>query len=199
VVALPFEWPAKADALLATSANALRVLGDIPAVHLRAPLLAVGDATARAAHAAGFTNIHSADGDSEALAALAMQTLPNGTDLLYLAGLDRRDETLLKLSAQHHIKTLEVYEIKTLDQLPRAISDAILKGELDAALHFSPRSAKTYADLVQKAGVFGHATHIFHICISQTARDARFENAIVAAKPRQDSMLDALALMHPPK
>ena len=192
-VALPFVWPEHTDALLATSANALRELGKIPAHVLAAPLLAVGDTTAAAAIHAGFTNVRSADGNGEALATLAQRALPTGTKLTYLAGRDRRDEALQALSNQHQITTLEVYEVRVVERLPKELRLALEGEQLDAALHFSPRASTLFADLMADADLLPHAQKLIHVCISQAATDARLPWSWVAERPRLDSMLHALA------
>src|SRR5205807_2131790 len=60
--------PARLQAILVASGNAVPAL---PASHRHLPLLAVGEATASRAKAAGFARVASADGDARALAALA--------------------------------------------------------------------------------------------------------------------------------
>src|SRR5262249_40353142 len=62
------------QALLVTSANGVRAAAN--ALQERTlPLLTVGDATARAAREAGFTDVRSASGDARALAAPAGSSL----------------------------------------------------------------------------------------------------------------------------
>ncbi len=192
---LPFDWPAHTDALLATSSNALRGLPEIPAQILDKPLLAVGDATAAAAIHAGFANVRSADGNGEALAALALRALPQGAQLTYLAGRDRRDEAIQALAARHVVTTIEVYEIRAVSRLPGALSQALLAGELDAALHFSPRASSQFADLLERCGLLPQAQALLHVCISAAACDPRLPKTVVATRPRLDSMLDALSQM----
>src|SRR5262249_16617918 len=63
-----------AQALLFTSANGVRAFPDARRQSAKV-VLTVGDATAEAARAAGFTTVRSADGDVEALALLARQAL----------------------------------------------------------------------------------------------------------------------------
>jgi uroporphyrinogen-III synthase len=192
-MALPFSWPEKADALLATSTNALRGLGKIPPHMLAVPLLAVGDATAAAAIHAGFANVRSADGNGEALAALALRTLPEGTQLTYLAGRERRDEAVQTLAASHRVITMEVYEVCAVERVPKDLRLALLAGDLDAVLHFSPRACTLFADLMAEANLTSQSEGLLHICISKAATDPRLPKTRVASRPRLDSMLDALS------
>src|SRR5262245_272902 len=75
---------AGADALLFTSSNGVRVFPDVGGARA-VPVLAVGDATAEAARGAGFSDVRSADGDVEKLAALARQTLKAGSKLIHIS------------------------------------------------------------------------------------------------------------------
>ncbi|MGV1015055.1 MAG: uroporphyrinogen-III synthase, partial [Methyloceanibacter sp.] len=78
-----------AQALIATSRNALRALARHPQRDeaLNIPILAVGEATARAAQELGFTQVTIGLGTGAALAALIRQELePNEGPLVHLAG-----------------------------------------------------------------------------------------------------------------
>lgn len=68
----PLPWmppePAAFDALLLTSANAVRHAGPMLAAYLGLPVFAVGEATARAAKEEGFAIVHAAGPDAQAAA-----------------------------------------------------------------------------------------------------------------------------------
>lgn len=124
------------DALLVTSANAIRHAGpDLTA--LRAlPVIAVGAASARAARAAGLMVV--ATGNSDGLAAVSMARQAGFDRLLHLAGRDRID-------------------LPGVTSLPVYASDAISIGPTDTVrfvdrtvLLHSPRAARHVADLVDR-------------------------------------------------
>src|SRR3954467_11037655 len=74
------------QAVLCTSANGVRALARLSGDR-ELPLFAVGDATARRAREAGFTNVFSAGGDAADLARLARQRLqPDVGRLVHVAG-----------------------------------------------------------------------------------------------------------------
>ncbi len=78
--------------VIITSANAPAAIAGNPAREalLALPLLAVGQRSAEAARAAGFTEVTSAGGDvRDLLRALATRRLDKVAPLLYLAGEDR--------------------------------------------------------------------------------------------------------------
>ncbi|WP_374943113.1 uroporphyrinogen-III synthase [Sphingomonas sp.] len=125
--------PAHYDALLLTSANAVRHAGTgLEAVH-GLPVVAVGEATARAARAAGLTVETVGEGD----AAAAIRASA-GKRLLHLAGHDRVDTG---------VDAITVY---TAETVPVA-SVAMLAGSV-ALLH-SARAARRLAELLQRDAV----------------------------------------------
>ncbi|MDA8251716.1 MAG: uroporphyrinogen-III synthase, partial [Rhodospirillales bacterium] len=80
----PLSLAFRPQAVLVTSGNAIAAL---PAALHALPLLAVGDATAARAAAAGFGDVHSAGRDATALAALAARLCrPQAGPLLLASG-----------------------------------------------------------------------------------------------------------------
>jgi uroporphyrinogen-III synthase len=100
----PLAWdspdPARYDALLLTSANALRHGGPGLAALAALPVVAVGEATAEAARAAGFAVTEVGTGGVDALLA-ALQDQPR---LLHLAGADHA-----KAAASHRVHVVPIY------------------------------------------------------------------------------------------
>jgi uroporphyrinogen-III synthase len=183
-----------ADAVFATSANALRFADRVILSGLRGkPLFAVGDATADAARQAGFVDVRPAGGDGESLAGLIRQHMPAGSALLQLAGRPRRDEALLLLRDSYKLTTLETYETIAAQHLSDPVITAFGTGTLDAALHFSPRATAVFLDLAAEAGLAEQAADLMHVCISQAAADSRLKAPRIAAAPSLDAMLEALS------
>jgi uroporphyrinogen-III synthase len=185
--------PDAADAVLAASANALR-MAEIPAsgaLH-SLPLFAVGSQTAAEARRAGFQDVRTADGDAAALARLVRGSMAPGSKLLHLAGRPRRDEAIEALGDDFRITVAETYETAAVETLPATAAEAIRDGNLDAVLHFSPRAAKVFGDLAAKAGVLAPAIDLLHVFISTAAADPRLPNNRIARKPDLESVVAAL-------
>ncbi len=131
----PVEWTAPDvadfDALLLTSANALRHGGDKLAVLSALPAYCVGGATAAAARTAGLAVAVTGSGNSIALAA----QIPEGTRLLHLTG---RDHRVLPGATE-----VAVYASKAIDPPP---SLEPLNGGV--AMVHSPRAGARLAELV---------------------------------------------------
>jgi uroporphyrinogen-III synthase len=193
VVPLPASLEGPHDAVIATSANAVRC-ADATALsglaHL--PFHAVGAATADAARQAGFVDITSAGGDSHDLARHLAEMLPAGTRILQLAGRPRRDDAIAALGGRFHLAVAETYETRAVDALPLSIRNRLAEGEVDAVLHFSPRAARIFADLAEAAGLLPLLGRLVHVFISASAVDSRLPAGRIAASPDLESVVASL-------
>lgn len=138
-VIAPVEWVAPAasefDALLLTSANAVRHGGDQLATLRALPTYCVGEATAMAARDAGFAVAGTGLGDATAL----VELVPPGLRLLHLAGHDHR--------AMTGVTSVVIYDSAVIDPPPSL--DALTGG---VAMVHSPRAGARLAELVKARG-----------------------------------------------
>ena len=183
--------------ILFTSANGVRALARL-SERRDLPVFAVGPQTAREARGAAFARVGSANGDAVALA----QALPRwarageGT-LLHASGAEGagRLESLLAAKG-YEVRTVVLYDVVAVSALPDAASRALKEGSLDAALFFSPRSARVFKDCALKAGLAAACASLLAGCISQAAADAlsplSFKEIRIAAQPNQAGMLGCL-------
>ena len=176
--------------VIVTSANAPGAIDDAarPAL-LGLPVYAVGQRSAEAARAAGFTDVVSAAGDARDLARLiAQRQIPAKAPLLYLAGEDRAADLIQALAARGLAAELRVvYRAVTLP-FPPALEAALEAGDVEAVLHFSRRSAQSYVAGARDAGIADPALAVLHYCLSdQVAEPLRAAGAgQVAVAPRPD-------------
>lgn len=133
----PIAWtppdPTPFEALLLTSANSVRHGGDGLGKLVNLPVLAVGQATADAARAAGFTvtTIGSAG------ATVLLGALPTRQKLLHLAGEDHAD-----IDSRHDLETVNVYRAGAIaDPALPAVTNMVV------AVH-SPRAGARLAEVV---------------------------------------------------
>jgi uroporphyrinogen-III synthase len=199
IEAIAFEPPRGEYAALAvTSANALRAVGESPAISRfkSLPLFALGMHTANAARLAGFVRIEAAGGDAGALGGALARKLPANSRVLYLAGEDRaRDLAALTASAKIAIETLVVYRAKAVEHLREATVEKLRARAFDAALHFSPRSAETLIALARKAGCESALRSLRHLCLSDAVGAVLLEagaRAEIAPRPEEEALLSLL-------
>lgn len=188
--------PARVQAILVASANAMSA---VPENFRALPLLAVGDATAARARAAGFFRVTSAEGDATALATLAAaQCWPQGGPLLLVTGRDQGKNLAAALRAQKfRVLRRIVYTTVPARALPEEAIAALRGEKISAALFFSAATAHVFVRLATNAGLARHLTGVDAISIGQPAAVALkalpWRHIHVAPRPNQDAMLAMLS------
>jgi uroporphyrinogen-III synthase len=184
-------------AIVLTSATALSGIVSFAAGKewLDVPIFAVGDATAKAARAIGFTEVASASGQVNDLINLVTARLQPPSRLLYLAGEERSGDLAGALRAKNFkVDLVVVYRFLTARVLPEAAA-AALSSALDAVLHFSRAAAETFLNAARNSNVLDAALEKpAHFCISDHVaaplRQAGAARIQVAARPDQDALLE---------
>jgi uroporphyrinogen-III synthase len=185
------------DALLATSANAFAFLSAEARTRLRRlKLYVVGERTAAAAAAAGFSAADAIGVDASMLAATLAAELPAASRLLYLTARHRKGELESILGAAgHRLVAAEVYVAQARGAWSAAEGRAF--AACGAALHYSRRSAELAIGLAERAGLADHLRAILHVCISTDAAEPLRSNGakriVVAAGAQESLLLDALS------
>jgi uroporphyrinogen-III synthase len=185
------------QAILATSSNGVRALARRTTVRDVA-LFAVGAQTAHIAHACGFPDVKDANGDGRALAAATISwATPREGALLHAAGAEAPSRLAEDLAAYgFEVRTVALYEAVTAKSFPHPARDALQGSMLDAVLHFSPRSARSFADCVTEAALEEACRSVISCCISgATAAPLSglvFRSVRVASHPDQESVLSLL-------
>lgn len=204
----PFGFSDEAEVpyggVVVTSANALRAVEPHLAgsALLKLPVLAVGERTAAAARAAGFSSVISADGDAGALRDLVVATakakkLKKKSPLLYLAG----EEVSRDLAGELRDNGFDVvthiaYRMVPARDLPGEVIDGIAAGRIQAVLHYSRRSARAFVEAARTGGVEISALALPQCCLStavaEIVREAGATQVSVAARPDENALFDAL-------
>lgn len=188
------------SAVIISSANAIRALDGRQIASLtNLPLFAVGQRSADAAREAGFRDVHSANGDAGDLIRLVSAQGGKSATYLYLAGEDRAADVEGELARRGiKVRTLVVYKNVT-QAFPPELIDALRNRTIDAALHFSRRSAENYVDGAKAAGVEQMAGAPKHFCLSaqvaEPLRAAGVAQISVAPDPNEAALL---AILPPP-
>ena len=192
--------PGPFAAILTTSANAARAMQKHPRIgELRGlPLLTVGARSAEAAHAAGFLQVRSADGDARDLVALAARHFSGAPGpLLYLAGEDRAADLAGEL--RRHgltVHTAIVYRAVAAERFAPPIAQAIAAGEIDGVLHYSARSAAAFVRCAENAGLAQQCAQLTHYCLSARVAAPLIGSAAhairVAARPDEAALLELI-------
>jgi len=181
VRAVAHDAPVPAHVALAfTSRNAVAVWADLsPARGL--PVLCVGDATADAARAAGFTDVRSAAGDATDLAALIRR---EAAGPVLVPGPARPAADLAALAGPTvPVLPLVVYETVEADLAAPTGIDGVLFHSARAATAFARRHAAT---------ALGRTAFALSDAVAEPLLPLGFAGVRIAARPDQDALLDTL-------
>jgi uroporphyrinogen-III synthase len=185
-----------AQALIATSRNALRALAAHPALGaaLKLPLLTVGDATAGEAQAHGFADVTIGPGTGAKLAKLiAREFEPNRGALVHVSGETIAFDLKSALEAEGFtVRRFVLYRAVPVPALPAEALSLLEAGELDGVMLMSPRTAKTFAELAVSHGLVTHAHGLVCYCLSEAVAEAVRPlggKIRVAARPREEDIL----------
>jgi len=184
VRAIPWDAPDAEvfDALLITSANAVRLGGQNLAKFAHLPVFAVGEVTAQAARVAGFSLVDAGATDSNA--AIGQAVSAGKRRLLHLAGREF-------IPLDHAAVLLErriVYVADAVEALPLQAVKALASGAV--ALVHSPRAARTFAGLIDRARI--ERSNIRIATLSQaivSAAGSGWGEIAAAEQPNDDALL----------
>ncbi|MDO9488159.1 MAG: uroporphyrinogen-III synthase [Sphingomonadaceae bacterium] len=177
------------DALIFTSPQGPAFAGGQAARYRGLPAYAVGARTARAAEAAGFTDVREAGGDVRTL--LAAVAAAGHAQVLHLAGAQR---TVAAVPAPLRIVVRAVYEAE-LAPLGAAAQAALRDGRIDWALLFSTRSAAHFASRIDALGADRATLSIAVISpAALAAAGGGWRAAVAAATPSEAGILAASGL-----
>jgi uroporphyrinogen-III synthase len=188
------------QAVLFTSTNAIRAI----AGHRRLdelkglPAYGVGNRSAKAAAAAGFTPVHSADGDIDALVALvAAKVQDTRRPLIYLAGEQRTGDLAGALATRGlTVETAVVYRGVMVTRFPPRVETLLATGEIDAVLHYSTRSAQAFLGALAATGGADLSIKIKHLCLSSQVAAPLLAAGVyaveVAAEPNESALFECI-------
>jgi len=184
------------QALLFTSANGVRAFAARSSVR-DLPAYVVGNATARVSKDLNFTNIMSANGDVDDLAALVRSACtPADGDLFHAcASVVAGDLSGALAEDGFRVARHILYEAKAATALPDEIISAIRNKNTDGVIVYSPRTAHILDALLEDADLSEAASEMKLFALSQnvnTASTGKWHERIIAAHPCQESLLEAV-------
>lgn len=185
------------DALLVTSANALRALEqhpDVPALRLL-PLFAVGEATAELARRIGFRSVTAGPGTAPELVPILAAALAQGSTILHLAG----DVLAADLSGPVReaglvLRSAVVYQTVERQAFTAGTAEALRDGMIDAVTILSPRTARVFTTLCRSSGL--KIVHTTIYCLSEACASGLGDRAArvrIAERPALASLLALIA------
>jgi uroporphyrinogen-III synthase len=181
------------DAVIATSAHAFSSANLRTLVHL--PLYVVGERTRAAAERGGWRAAVHVGETAQALI-VRLRARAGLNRALYLAGRDRKPD--IEIAAKKiglQLDLVETYVARQASILTQQAQDALRGRELDAALHYSRRSAELFIALARAAGLWSGAQKLRHFALSADVAEpliAAGLKTVSASRPDEDHLLSLL-------
>jgi len=171
----PLALPA-AQAVIATSRNALRALALSPALAqaTRLPLFTVGPATTALARDLGFTTIHEGPASARDLVAVITRNAsPASGRLLHVSG----DKIAFDLGVALVAYGFETHRLVVYGSTPATAfrdttRDGLSTGAIDTVMLMSPLTAKTFVKCAHESGLFEQCQRLVYVCLSNNVASA---------------------------
>lgn len=185
------------QALVATSANGIRAFAARDG-RRGLPVRAVGEATARAARAAGFARVEAAGGDVATLAEAIVAGLdPGRGGVLHIAGSVSAGDLGGRLAAAGFAyRRAVLYRMRPADALSPDARRALTDDLLDGVAFYSPRTGAIFVDLLASHGLEAACRRLSAYCLSAAvaARVASlgWARTRIAERPEQSAMIAAI-------
>ena len=186
--------PARADAVVITSAQALPALAQLPR---QIEIFTVGEATAAQAREAGFCAVTSAGGTAADLAVLVKGRLPPGTNLFFPTGAGNGLLLANMLrEAGFCVHRRVAYRASPATSLTEEALAGLDAGVIDRVLVFSQATGRCFSALVRQSGRTNALRRSIAIAISSQAaaslENLPFASIETAIAPDQEHMLAML-------
>ena len=162
------------------------------------PVFAVGNATATTLNTEGFKDIRIASGNAAALTELILVVLsPSKGSLVHVTGQHVAGDLLGTLIAKGFSVRREVsYRADIPEDLSDDAKKSLSKHKIDVVLFFSPRTATTFATLLEKACLRENIGMLSAACLSEevatSIRNLGWHNIVIAKTPEQRALVRAL-------
>lgn len=180
------------EAVLLTSRHGAQALAAL--TELRdLPLLCVGEATANAAKAHGFTRVSATGSVSRQMAEHVLASYDAGARFLYVSAHHVSTNLAAALSRQGmRMQRVVLYEAVAARQLSETLAEQMRREPMDAATFLSLRAAQIFTRLIAEAGLQDALRHMRAFALSEpiaaALREAPWKGVHAAGKPTLASL-----------
>lgn len=188
------------EAVVTTSQQAIRCLSNLTPMR-DFPLWCVGTESEKVAQNLGFQTIHTADGSAEDLIAKFIKTLGSSPKkpVLHASGDVIRVDIVEALSKKGiSAQRIVLYETIEANAFSPETHHALKTDALDAALFYSPRTARIFQTLCRGAQLDPHCKTLMAVCLSDSIKtaiqDLPWKKIRIAKKTTTDDLLMTLMM-----
>ncbi len=117
---------------------------------------------------------------------------PSDGTLLHVCGEQNEGTLAGRLTALGYVVQREILYVVEPRAMPPTARDALRAGQLDAAIFFSPRSARMFMEQAEAISLHNMAALCISPATAQALPQGAFGDVRIAAKPNQDALLALL-------
>ena len=188
------------EAVVTTSQQAVRCLANLTP-HRDFSLWCVGTESSRTAKELGFNTIQTAEGSAENLLIKLLKTLilPLEKPILHVCGDVIRVNVAEVLRSRGIVaQQVIVYKTQEAEAFSEEAHHALKTGILDAALFYSPRTARIFRNLCKALKLEQHCASLTAFCLSDAIKmeifDLPWKKIQIAKKTSTDDLLMTLMM-----
>ena len=186
------------QAILLTSANAVRALQP-QKINIQLPVFAVGKMTAEAAKSLGFVNVTNASGNvNDLVRSIRNKLRPELGQIVHIAAASVAGDLIGQLkTAGYKVRKITIYETIPTRNFRTKTRDALSTNSLDGVLLYSPRSARTFVDILRRENLSLISKKLNLYALSEAIADAAsnlvWQKCFVASEPNENALLQLLS------
>lgn len=161
-------------------------------------IFAVGEATARPLHDAGFKNVFVARGDAKSLLPVIKENYkPEDGLITYLSGWHITQDLAKSLAMEgYEAQRVVIYKANLIDDLSSLTKAEIMREEIDCVIIMSNRSARQFCKMCYEAKIIKHLNRIIALTMSEeiakNIEGIKWKDIKTAQDPSMQSIIDTL-------
>jgi uroporphyrinogen-III synthase len=188
-------------ALIVTSLHASAEIAKIENIDKYMPIYAVGSATAKPLHEAGFHHIYEAGGNARSLLALIREHHQPAHGLItYLSGWHITQDLARTLAMEgYEAQRVVIYKANLINDISPLTKAEIQRQEIDCVILMSNRSAKQFCKMCHEAKIIKNLSRITVLTMSaQIAKhteDIKWRNVLIAQQSSMQSIIETVVTL----
>ena len=188
-------------ALILTSFHASSQISQREKIDKNMAIFAVGEATARPLHDAGFKNIYAAEGNAQSLLPIIRKHFrPEDGLITYLSGWHITQDLAKPLAMDgYDAQRVVIYKANLINNLSPLTKAEIQRQEIDCVILMSNRSARQFCKMGYEAKIFKHLSRITALTMSEeianNIENIKWKDIKIAQEPSMNSIIESLTAL----
>lgn len=188
-------------ALILTSFHASSQISQREEIDKNMTIFAVGEATARPLHDAGFKNVYAAEGNAQSLLPIIREHFrPEDGLITYLSGWHITQDLAKALAMNgHEAQRVVIYKANLINDISPLTKAEIQRQEIDCVILMSNRSAHQFCKMCYEAKIIKHLSRITALTMSEeiakSIENIKWKDIKIAQEPSMNSIIETLTAL----